>query len=120
MKIHERKRQTETKTYLFGEEGESHNSVFEVSNSNDSGIDDIDPFSSSRAQSKGRNRISQSLSQIDLTDGFPKINLGRTCSTASSDLSNSSQCQLFVTSDTDSQYNGEGYQVLQDHVAHSV
>ncbi|XP_046861364.1 C-myc promoter-binding protein-like isoform X2 [Xenia sp. Carnegie-2017] len=87
LKIHERKRQTETKTYLFGEEGEAHNSVFEVSNSHDSGIDDIDPFSSSRAQSKGR-----------------------TCSTASSDLSNSSQCQLFVTSDTDNQSNGEGYQ----------
>lgn len=104
LKINERKRQVEVKTYMFTDSDQSRPS--NVSISNDSGIDEIDPFSSSPGRTRaGSGNLSQSSSQPDLTDAFSKEGLERT-------FSDSSQCQLFITgSDTDSVLGAEGYQV---------
>ena len=98
LKVNERKRQVEVKTYLFTDSDQSKPS--NVSISNDSGID-MDPFSASSGRPRTDSEVSSHLSsQPDLTDG-----LART-------LSESSDCQLFITNtDTDSAFGAEGYQV---------
>ena len=104
IKINERKRQVEVKTYLFTDVEQSRPS--DVSISNDSGIDESDPFSSSPGRPRADSEnLSQSSSQPDLTEAFGKEGLERT-------FSDSSQCQVFITgSDTDSVLGAEGYQV---------
>ena len=106
LKIKERSRQTVVNTYLFGDLGETK------SKSNDSGIDEIDPFNISPHRPRTDSQASSgSLSQTDLNGGV-KIAIERTFSAASdTDQSDSSQSQLFVTSDTDSDLGSEGYQV---------
>ena len=103
LKVNERKRQVEVKTYLFTDSDQSKPS--NVSISNDSGID-MDPFSASPGRPRTVSEVSNhSSSQPDLTDAFNQDGLART-------LSESSDCQLFITSsDTDSVYGAEGYQV---------
>lgn len=106
MKVGERKRQPEVKTYLFGET----DSPGSVSVSNDSGIDEIDHFNASPGRQRSSSQISSpSSSQTDLTDIPFKVAVGRTYST-SSDFGDSSQCQ-FITSDEDSDIRAVGYQV---------
>ena len=104
IKINERKRQVEVKTYLFTDLEQSRPS--DVSISNDSGIDESDPFSSSPGRPRADSEnLSHSSSQPDLTEAFGKEGLERT-------FSDSSQCQVFITgSDTDSVFGAEGYQV---------
>ena len=107
LKMKERKRLMEVKTYLFGGDTERSGSAFSpgsVSNSHDSGIDDLDGFG---IPGTAGSRIS-STSQTDI-NGSIKDPVERTRSDASE--SDSSQFRMFVTSDTDSDLGSEGYQV---------
>lgn len=110
LKFKERKRPIEIKTYLFDETDRPGSEFFpgNFKESNDSGIDDLDP-------SPGRFRAdsevsSKSSSQTDLSDVFSgKVDLNRSLSTNSSDLS---QCQVFINADDSSgDLGSEGYQV---------
>ncbi|XP_028399036.1 C-myc promoter-binding protein-like [Dendronephthya gigantea] len=109
LKFKERKRPIEIKTYLFDETERSNSEFFpgNFKESNDSGIDDLEP-------SPGRFRAdsgvsSKSSSQTDLSDVFGgKVDLTRSLSTNSTD---SSQYQVFINADDISGDLGtEGYQ----------
>ena len=110
LKCQERKRQV--KTYLFDtlRPGASH-SPGSVSTSNDSGIDDLDPYNSSPGRVRTISMTSSpSSSQTDLTNGLDKLPVTRSSSTIS-DCSDSSQCQLFINTVDDTDLGVEGYQV---------
>jgi hypothetical protein len=106
LKMKERKRLMEVKTYLFGGDPERSGSAFSpgCAISHDSGIDDLDGFG---IPGTAGSRIS-STSQTDI-NGSIKDPVERTRSDASE--SDSSQFRMFVTSDTDSDLGSEGYQV---------
>ena len=112
LKVQQRKRQVEVKTFYFNDT-ERSGSVFSpgATGSNDSGIDEIDAQNASpgrpRTNSQGSSLWS---SQNDLTYGAHKVE--RTNSNISEHSTDSSmQCRLFINSDTDSDIGSEGYQV---------